>query len=49
VILSGSEELTVKQICQKLGFHRPKIEKIIKQFNKKGLKIFERGKSPANP
>ena len=40
---------TVKQTCQKLGFHRPKIEKIIKQFNEKGLKIFQRGKSPGKP
>ncbi len=40
---------TVKQTCQKLGFHRPKIEKIIKQFNEKGLEIFERGKSPGKP
>jgi len=40
---------TVKQTCQKLGFHRPKIEKIIKQFNGRGLKIFKRGKSPGKP
>ncbi|MFQ5965968.1 MAG: helix-turn-helix domain-containing protein [Candidatus Scalinduaceae bacterium] len=43
------EGSTVKQICQKLGFHRPKVEKIIKQFNEEGLKIFERGKSPGKP
>lgn len=40
---------TVKEICNELGFHRPKIEKIIKQFNEKGLKIFERGKSTGKP
>ena len=40
---------TVKEICKELGFHRPKIEKIIKQFNNNGLKIFERGKSPGKP
>lgn len=40
---------TVKQICQKLGFHRPKVEKIIKQFNSNGLKIFERKKNPGKP
>lgn len=37
---------TVKEICRELGFHRPKIEKIIKQFNDKRLAIFQRGKSP---
>lgn len=40
---------TVKQTCQKLGFHRPKVEKIIHHFNKLGLKIFERKKSPGRP
>ena len=40
---------TIKQIVQQLGFYRPKIEKIINQFNLKGLKIFERGKSPGKP
>lgn len=40
---------TVKEICKKLGFHRPKVEKIIKQFNEKGLKIFKRGKSSGKP
>ncbi len=40
---------TVKEICQRLGFYRPKVERIIKQFNTKGLKIFQRGKSPGKP
>ena len=40
---------TVKEICKELGFYRPKIEKILKQFNEKGLKIFERGKSSGKP
>jgi transposase len=40
---------TVKQICQKLNFHRPNIEKIIKQFNLTNLDIFLRGKSPGKP
>jgi len=35
---------TIKQICQKLRFFRPKVEMIIKQFNKDGIKIFERKK-----
>lgn len=49
ILRLSSEENTVKQICEKLGFHRPKVEKIIKQFNEKGLKIFQRGKSPGKP
>jgi transposase len=49
IIRLSSEDNTVKQICQKLSFHRPKVEKIIKQFNEKGLKIFKRGKSPGKP
>jgi len=49
ILRLSSEENTVKHICQKLGFHRPKVEQIIKQFNEKGLKIFQRGKSPGKP
>ncbi len=49
ILRLSSEGNTVKQICEKLGFHRPKIEKIIKQFNEKGLKVFQRGKSPGKP
>lgn len=49
IINLSAKGSTVKQTCQKLGFHRPKIEKIIKQFNGKGLKIFQRGKSPGKP
>jgi transposase len=49
-ILSLSNEgRTVKQITQTTGFHRPKLEKIIKQFNQDGLKIFERKKNPGKP
>lgn len=40
---------TVKEISKELGFHRPKIEKVIKQFNEGGLNIFERGKSTGKP
>lgn len=46
--LSGKDN-TVKQIVQQLGFFRPKIEKILKQFNTYGLKIFNRKKSPGKP
>lgn len=49
ILQLSAEEKTVKQICQKLGFHRSKIEKIVKQFNEKGLRIFQRGKSPGKP
>jgi len=49
VIQLSAEGNTVKQISQKLGFHRPKIEKILKQFNHGGLNIFRRGKSPGKP
>ena len=46
IIQLSSEGNTIKQICQKLKFHRPKVEKIIKQFNEDGLKIFKRKKNP---
>ena len=49
IIQLSHEGKTVKQISQQLNFHRPKIEKIIKQFNAKGLNIFERGKSTGKP
>jgi len=49
IIQLSYEGKTVKQISQQLNFYRPKIEKIIKQFNNKGLAIFERGKSPGKP
>ena len=46
IIQLSSEGNTIKQIRQKLKFHRPKVEKIIKQFNEDGLKIFKRKKNP---
>ena len=49
IIILSANGKTVKEICKELGFHRPKVEKIIKQFNDKGLKIFERGKSTGKP
>jgi len=49
IIDLSSEGKTVKQVCQQLNFHRPKIEKIIKQFNKNGFKIFERKKNTGKP
>jgi len=49
ILRLSNEGNTVKDICKKLGFHRPNIEKIIKHFNEKGLKIFMHGKSPGKP
>ena len=49
IINLSADGKTVKEICKQLGFHRPKIEKIIKQFNGEGLKIFERGRSTGKP
>ena len=49
ILRLSSEGNTVKNICNKLGFHRPNVEKIIKQFNEKRLEIFKRGKSTGKP
>ena len=49
IINLSNNSKTIKEICKELGFHRPKIEMIIKKFNDKGLKIFERGKSSGKP
>ena len=49
IIMLSNEGNSVKQICQKLKFYRPKVEKIIKQFNNEGLKIFERKKGTGRP
>ena len=49
IISLSNQDKTVKQIAEKLGFHRPKIEKIIKKFNEIGLDIFNRKYSPGKP
>jgi|SRR3989338_170538 len=49
IIMLSKEGNFVKQICQKLKFHRPKVETIIKKFNIDGLKIFERKKGTGKP
>jgi transposase len=49
ILRLSSKGNTVKEICHRLGFYRPKVEKILKQFNIRGLKIFYRGKSPGKP
>lgn len=49
IIFLSSNGKTVKNICRELGFHRPKVEKILNQFNVKGLSIFQRAKSSGKP
>lgn len=49
IITLSATGKTVKEIGKELGFHRPKIEKIIKQFDIDGLKIFERKKNTGKP
>ena len=49
ILRLSHEGHTVKEVCHKLGFYRSKVEKIIKQFNENGLKIFQRGKSTGKP
>lgn len=49
IILLSSKDKTIKQISERLGFHRPKIEKIINTFNTQGLDIFKRKYSPGKP
>jgi transposase len=49
ILLHSCGGKTVREIVNNTGFHRPKIEKIIKQFNDIGFKIFNRGKSPGKP
>ena len=49
ILYLSCEGNTIKEICRKLGFHRSKVEAILKQFNTNGLQIFERKKSPGKP
>jgi transposase len=49
ILLQSSRGKCIREIVNNTGFHRPKIEKIIKQFNDIGFKIFNRGKSPGKP
>lgn len=46
IIQLSSEGNKVKQICEKLKFDRKKVETVIRNFNKDGLKVFERKKNP---
>lgn len=49
IIELSSQGNSVKQICEKLKFDKKKVGKIINNFNKFGLKIFERKKSTGRP
>src|SRR3989339_1931107 len=49
IIELSSQGNSVKQICEKLKFDKKKVGEIINQFNKLGLKIFERKKSTGRP
>lgn len=46
IIQLSSEGNKVKQVCDKLKFDRKKVETVLRNFNKLGLKIFERKKNP---
>jgi len=46
IIQLSSDGNKVKQICEKLKFDRKKVETVLRNFNKLGLKIFERKKNP---
>lgn len=49
IIELSSQGNFVKQICEKLKFDKKKVGEIINNFNKIGLKIFERKKSTGRP
>lgn len=49
IIQLSKEGNNVKQICEKLNFDKKKVGKIINQFNKIGIKIFNRKKGTGRP
>lgn len=49
IIQLSKEGNFVKQICEKLKFDKKKVGKIINQFNKEGIKIFDRKKGTGRP
>jgi transposase len=49
ILYFSNEGNTVKQICEKLKFDKKKVGKIINQFNKEGIKIFDRKKGTGRP
>lgn len=49
IIKLSNEGNSVKEICEKLKFDKKKVGKIINQFNKEGIKIFDRKKGTGRP
>ena len=49
IIKLSNEGNSVKEICEKLKFDKKKVGKIINQFNKEGIKIFNRKKGTGRP
>ena len=49
IIKLSSQGNSVKQVCEKLKFDKKKVREIINNFNKIGLKVFERKKNTGRP
>ena len=49
ILYFSNEGDSVTEICKKLKFDKKKVGKIINQFNKDGIKIFDRKKSTGRP
>mgnify|MGYP001564786456 FL=1 len=49
IIELSSQGNSVKQVCEKLKFDKKKVLHIVNNFNKNGLKIFERKKNTGRP
>lgn len=49
IIYLSKEGNTIRQICEKLKFDKKKVGKIINQFNKEGIKIFDKKKGTGRP
>jgi len=49
IIRLSNEGNSVKEICEKLKFDKKKVGKIINQFNKGGIKVFDRKKGTGRP
>lgn len=49
IIELSSEGNSVKQICEKLKFDKKKVLQIVNNFNKDGLKVFNRKKNSGRP
>lgn len=49
ILSLSSQGQRVRSITKRTGFHRPKVEKIIKAFNKDGMHSLQRKKNPGRP